>query len=186
MPIIICPYDAELFGHWWFEGPKFIEEVFRGFASSSVVAASPIDYLDMYPHNQKATPAFSSWGDKGYGQVWLDGSNDWIYRHLHKLIERMIELVERFPDESGLKERALNQAAREVLLSQASDWPFIMKTGTTVPYAIKRVKTHIFNFNFIYESLCRNVVKTEWLTKLEKSNNIFPAIDYRMFGRDYL
>jgi 1,4-alpha-glucan branching enzyme len=185
-PIIICPYDAELFGHWWFEGPKFIEEVFRGIATSTVVSASPIDYLDMYPHNQKATPAFSSWGDKGYGQVWVDGSNDWIYRHLHKLIERMIELVDRYPDESGLKERALNQAAREVLLSQASDWPFIMKTGTTVPYAVKRVKTHIHNFNFIYESLCRNVVKTEWLTKLEKSNNIFPGINYRMFGRDYL
>ena len=185
-PIIICPYDAELFGHWWFEGLKFIEEVFRGISNSTVVAASPIDYLDMYPHNQKATPAFSSWGDKGYGQVWIDGSNDWIYRHLHKVIDRMMELVERYPDESGLKERALNQAAREVLLSQASDWPFIMKTGTTVPYAIKRVKTHIHNFNFIYESLCRNVVKTEWLTKLEKHNNLFPGINYRMFGKDYL
>ena len=63
-PIILCPYDAELFGHWWFEGPKFIEEVFRGISTSSIVSASPIDYLDMYPQNQKATPAFSSWGDK--------------------------------------------------------------------------------------------------------------------------
>ncbi|MBN2655422.1 MAG: DUF1957 domain-containing protein [Spirochaetales bacterium] len=185
-PIILCPYDAELFGHWWFEGPRFIEEVFRGIASTDLVAATPLDYLEIYPHNQKATPAFSSWGDKGYGQVWIDGSNDWIYRHLHKVIERMRELVERYPDESGLKERALNQAAREVLLSQASDWPFIMKTGTTVPYAVKRVKTHIHNFNFIYDSLSRNVVKTEWLTKLEKRNNIFPGINYRMFGKEYL
>lgn len=185
-PIIVCPYDAELFGHWWFEGPRFIEEVFRGISSSVIVSVSPIDYLEMYPHNQKATPAFSSWGDKGYAQVWIDGSNDWIYRHLHKSIDRMMELVERYPDESGLKERALNQAAREVLLSQASDWPFIMKTGTTVPYAVKRVKAHIHNFNFIYESLCRNVVKTEWLTKLEKHNNLFPGINYRMFGKGYL
>ncbi len=185
-PIITCPYDAELFGHWWFEGPQFIEHVFRELAGSTIVSATPIEYLEAYPTNQKATPAFSSWGDKGYGQVWIDGSNDWIYRHLHKLIERMIELVERYPDESGLKERALNQAAREVLLSQASDWPFIIKTGTTVPYAVKRLKTHIHNFNFIYESLCRNVVKTEWLTKLEKHNNIFPGINYRMFGTEYL
>ena len=185
-PIIICPYDAELFGHWWFEGPQFLEHVFRGLAESNLISASPADYLDKYPHNQKATPAFSSWGDKGYGQVWIDGSNDWIYRHLHKLIDRMVELVRRYPDESGLKERALNQAAREVLLSQASDWPFIIKTGTTVPYAVKRIKTHVHNFNFIYESLCRNVVKTEWLTKLEKHNNIFPGINYRMFGEDYL
>jgi 1,4-alpha-glucan branching enzyme len=95
----------------------------------------------------------------------------------------MAELVDRFPDEKGLKLRTLNQAARELLLAQASDWPFIIKTGTTVPYAERRVKSHIHNFNTIYESLCRNTVKTEWLTKLEKRNNIFKDIDYRMFKR---
>ena len=76
----------------------------------------------------------------------------------------------------------LNQAAREVLLSQASDWPFIMKTGTTVQYANRRIKEHLFNFNRIYDGLCRNTVNTEWLTKLEKKNNLFSDIDYRLFA----
>ena len=143
-----------------------------------------MDYLAAYPENQTTQPAFASWGDKGYGQVWLDGSNDWIYRHTHKLIERMQELVERFPDEKGLKERTLNQAAREVLLSQASDWPFIMKAGTMVPYARKSIKTHIHNFNYIYDSLSRNTIKTEWLTRLEKKDNIFPFLDYRIFKKE--
>lgn len=181
-PVIVCPFDAELFGHWWYEGPNFLEGLFREIAKRDEVSlATPSDYLKYYPHNQMARPAYSSWGDKGYGQVWIDGKNDWVYRHTHKLIERMSELVERFPDEKGLKERTLNQAAREVLLSQASDWPFIMKTGTTVPYATKRIKEHVSNFNYIYDSLCRNTVKTEWLTKLEKKNNLFPNIDYRIF-----
>ena len=185
-PVISAPYDAELFGHWWFEGPDFLEAVIREVASrnSELALVSPMDYLAAYPENQTTQPAFASWGDKGYGQVWLDGSNDWIYRHTHKLIERMQELVERFPDEKGLKERTLNQAAREVLLSQASDWPFIMKAGTMVPYARKSIKTHIHNFNYIYDSLSRNTIKTEWLTRLEKKDNIFPFLDYRIFKKE--
>ena len=185
-PLITAPYDAELFGHWWFEGPDFLEAVIRGIhaRSTELALVSPMDYLKIYPDNQVTKPAFASWGEKGYGQVWLDGSNDWIYRHTHKLIERMQELVERFPDEKGLKERTLNQAAREVLLSQASDWPFIMKAGTMVPYARKRIREHIHNFNYIYDSLSRNTIKTEWLTKLEKRDNIFPFLDYRIFKKD--
>ena len=184
-PLIVAPFDAELFGHWWFEGPAFLDFFFREFHAGDhgLMQVTPSEYLHVWPHAQVTQPAFSSWGDKGYGQVWLDGSNDWIYRHLHKIIDRMAELVDRFPDEKGLKLRTLNQAARELLLAQASDWPFIIKTGTTVPYAERRVKSHIHNFNTIYESLCRNTVKTEWLTKLEKRNNIFKDIDYRIFKR---
>lgn len=184
-PYIICPYDAELFGHWWFEGIAWLEELFRlvdaedcGFS-----LMTPGDYLGKYPSSQEGTPSFSSWGNKGYAEVWLDGKNDWIYRHIHKAVERMVELVDRYPDESGLKERVLNQAAREVLLSMSSDWPFIMKTGTAVPYAEKRIREHLHNFNAIYENLCRNTVDTEWLTRVEKKNTIFPDIDYRLFKR---
>ncbi|MCF7929707.1 MAG: DUF1957 domain-containing protein [Spirochaetales bacterium] len=187
-PLINIPFDAELFGHWWFEGPIWIKEVFRNFAdaetSGGIDMVTPTDYLNTNPDIQTATPSFSSWGEKGYAQVWLDGQNDWIYRHIHKNIRRMEELAQRFPDEHGLKERALNQAAREVLLSQASDWPFIMKTGTTVPYAVRRVKEHIYNFNQIYGSLCRNTVNTEWLTRIAQKNNLFPDMDYRIFRKD--
>jgi 1,4-alpha-glucan branching enzyme len=94
----------------------------------------------------------------------------------------MTELAKRYPDEGGLKRKALNQAARELLLAQSSDWPFILSTGSTVPYAESRVKEHIYNFNYIYENLCRNTVNTEWLTKVEKKNNLFPDIDYRVFA----
>jgi len=184
-PVIVSPYDAELFGHWWFEGPKWIDALVRGIQEyrDEIEMISPWDYLERHGEGcQKTTPSFSSWGNKGYGEVWIDGSNDWIYPHLHRLVIRMEELAERFPDEHGLKARALNQAAREVLLSQASDWPFIMKTGTTVPYAVRRVKDHINNFMLIYENLCRNSVNTEWLTRIEKKNNLFPGIDYRMFS----
>jgi predicted glycosyl hydrolase (DUF1957 family) len=77
-----------------------------------------------------ATPSLSSWGEKGYGDYWCNGSNAWVYRHLHKMAERMVELARRFPRGRGVAARALDQAAREVMLAQSSDWAFIMKTGT--------------------------------------------------------
>lgn len=182
-PLIVSPYDAELFGHWWFEGPLWLEEVFRGLHKdyADIKMVTPSDYLKIHPENQEMIPSFSSWGNKGYSEVWLDGSNDWVCRETHKVMDRMRDLVQRFPNEVSLKERALNQAAREVILSQSSDWPFILHTGTTVSYAVNRVRDHVDNFNHIYDALCRNTVSTEWLTKLERRNNFFPGIDYRIF-----
>lgn len=183
-PIIVCPFDAELFGHWWFEGPIWLESVLRKIHEQSrgIQLITPREYLLREPPGPDAAPSFSSWGNNGYAEVWLDASNDWIYPHIHKSIERMAELVKRFPNEEGLKLRALNQASREIMLAQASDWPFIMKIGTTVPYAIKRVKEHLANFETIYEGLSRNAVNTEWLTRMERKNNIFNDIDYSVFA----
>lgn len=181
-PVVLCPYDAELFGHWWFEGPLWLEEVIRQIADDKTLElTTPSEYLKAHQPEQTLTPAFSSWGNKGYSEVWLDGTNDWIYRHTHKVVERMQELVTRFPNETGLKQRALAQAAREALLAQCSDWPFIIRAGTNVSYAVRRIKEHVNNFTTIYDSLCRGVVSTEWLTRIEKKNAIFPDIDYRIF-----
>ena len=184
VPLVTAPFNAELFGHWWFEGPQWIDALFREAVQRPEVGfVTPGDVLLDETEFQKTEIPFSSWATGGYAEVWVDGANDWILRHTHQMVKRMAELVDRFPDIQGRKERALNQAAREVLLAQASDWPLILKMGTTVGYAEKRVKEHIANFNRIYDSLSSNVVDTEWLTSLEKRNNIFPFLDYRIFRR---
>lgn len=183
-PMIISPYDAELFGHWWFEGPMWIDFLIRKIAydQETVKLATPSDYLKEYPVNQMSVPSTSTWGYKGYNEVWLEGSNDWIYRHLHVAGERMKELAERFSnciekDKFGLAALALNQAARELLLAQASDWPFIMKTGTMVEYANKRVKLHINRFTHIYRDMLRGSIDKEWLKEVESRDNIFSDMD---------
>ena len=183
-PVMSCPFDAELFGHWWFEGVQWIEAVFRVLHKQDVMECiTPSQYIKEYGTIQKGQPVFSSWGNGGYSEVWLDGGTDWLYRHTHKAVDRMIDLTDRYPEEKGLKGRALNQAAREVLLSQASDWPFIIHAGTTVSYAKRRIREHLQNFTRIYDALCSGVVSTEWLTKLEKRNIVFPELDYRIFSR---
>ena len=133
-----------------------------------------------------ALPSASSWGHKGYNEVWVEGANDWLYRHLHACGRRMKELGERFssyldkPKDNPVK-RALNQAARELLLAQSSDWAFIMKTGTMVPYAQKRSKVHIGRFNRLYEQIVKSEIDKEWLTFLEAYDNIFHDIECASF-----
>ncbi|MDI6709651.1 MAG: DUF1957 domain-containing protein [Thermoanaerobacterales bacterium] len=182
-PLIVAPYDAELFGHWWFEGPLWLEKLCRKMAAeqSEISMITPSEYLQRHPCNQVAVPCESSWGDKGYHEVWLCDKNDWIYRHLHWAAERMIELARTYPAAEGLQRRALNQAARELLLAQASDWAFIMATGTMTEYAVRRTKTHLLNFKGLWHQLQENRLEDPWVAELESRHNPFPHLDYRIY-----
>ncbi len=183
-PIIVSPYDAELFGHWWFEGPLFLNDLFRQlhFDQSVIETITPGDYLDRHPTNQVATPCLSSWGAKGYGEHWCNETNAWIYRHVHIAGERMVELARRNPAATGLERRGLNQAARELLLAQSSDWAFIMTTGTTVPYATRRFNEHIVRFTRLYEDLKSERLDEAFVAALESTDNLFQHVDYRIYA----
>jgi len=183
-PIVISPYDAELFGHWWYEGPEFLDYFMRKayYDQKDFVLSTPEEYLQRHPTNLVATPAASSWGEAGYWGVWLNEKNEWIYPHLNIAQERMTELVRRFSQPNALQDRALKQAARELLLSQASDWPFILRTGTSPEYARRRVKDHLLRFSKIYEQLTTSEVDEAWLKEVESKDNIFPEVNYRYYG----
>ncbi|MDH4163956.1 MAG: DUF1957 domain-containing protein [Nitrospirota bacterium] len=183
-PLIVAPYDAELFGHWWFEGPQWLDYLIRkiAFDQQTVRMITPSEYLDENPKNQAATPMASSWGYKGHAEVWLNDTNDWIYRHLHKAADRMEELARTHPDAQGTLLRALNQAARELLLAQSSDWAFIMKTGSHVEYAVKRTQEHVLRFTRLYEDIRGNRIDEQWLEDIEYQDNLFPRIDYRVYA----
>ena len=183
-PLVLAPYDAELFGHWWYEGPEWINFVLRKIALDQEVltTTTPAEYLKLHPKNPCATPAASSWGHNGYHEHWLSEKNDWVYRHLRKAAERMVELAQKYPKASRLEERALNQAARELLLAQASDWAFIMYAGTMVDYAIKRTRDHLIRFTLLYKTIRKGTIDKKWLTDIESKDNIFPHIDYRVYA----
>ncbi len=186
-PLICSCYDAELYGHWWYEGPEFLNFLLRKihFDQDNVKLITPREYLERYPVNQVAVPSFSSWGYKGYCEFWLEGSNDWIYRHLHKAAERMIEIANLYATPTPLQRRALNQCARELLLAQSSDWAFIMKTKTVVAYAVRRTKDHLLRFTDLWQMLRfsdESAINEEYLRRCEELDNIFPNIDYRVYA----
>ncbi|MBM3246118.1 MAG: DUF1957 domain-containing protein [Candidatus Omnitrophica bacterium] len=181
-PLIVSPYDAELFGHWWYEGVMWLEFLLRKvvFDQDQIRLVTPSEYLAENPRNQVITPSLSSWGWKGYSEMWLQGANDWIYRHLHAASERMTELAKSYPETGGLVKRALNQALRELLLAQSSDWAFIMGTGTHTSYAVKRTKDHLLRFARLYEDIKAGAIDEGWLSDIEYKDNLFPEIDYRV------
>jgi 1,4-alpha-glucan branching enzyme len=181
-PIIVSPYDTELFGHWWYEGPQWLDFLIRKirFDQDIIRMITPSEYLSENPRNQVITPSLSSWGWKGYSEMWLQGANDWIYRHLHTASSRMTELAKSFPHTDGILKRALNQTLRELLLAQSSDWAFIMGTGTHTNYAVRRTKEHLLRFTRLYEDIKSNSIEENWLSDIEYKDNIFPNIDYRV------
>ncbi len=185
-PVIVSPYDAELFGHWWFEGPCWLESVLRLSNENGInfKTISCSDYLKQQSNHQSAMPVASTWGEGGYSSFWINEENAWIYPFLDKMAEEMQKLAVDFNSVtvSSLQTRALNQAARSVLLAQASDWPFIIKSGTTTEYAKKNLTDHLARFNYLHACIRKNRIDEHYLLALETMDNIFPDIDYRDYN----
>ncbi len=160
----------------------FIDYLYRKswYDQSTYTMTHLADYLRLNQTQQVCRPSQSSWGFKGFHEYWLNETNAWIYPHLHKAAERMIEISKLEPEDE-LQWKALNQAARELLLAQSSDWAFIMRTGTMVPYAVRRTRSHLMRFNKLYEDIKVNKVDSGWLEKIEVMDNIFPSINYRVY-----
>lgn len=183
-PIVVAPYDAELFGHWWFEGPQWLEFLIRKVSMQDEVAlVTPSDYLAAHPRQETATISHSSWGEGGYSEVWLNPGNDWIYQHTHHAETLMVELCDLYPEAQGNLRRALSQAARELLLAESSDWAFILRVGSTVEYAKRRIQEHISRFNSVTDQILNQEIDEITLEEIESLDNIFPGIDYRVYSR---
>jgi 1,4-alpha-glucan branching enzyme len=182
-PVVVSPYDAELYGHWWYEGPEFLYNVFKEMdKSDSIKAITPSEYLNEYQTNQMVSVNPSSWGDKGYYDVWLNKGNDWIYRHLHYMSEKMVDMAKFFQDEKDdFKVRCLNQMSRELFLAQSSDWAFLVTTGTAIDYAVQRTKEHIHNFLRLRDMVEDSNEDYSFLERLENKNSIFSQMDFRIY-----
>jgi 1,4-alpha-glucan branching enzyme len=203
-PIVVVPFDAELFGHWWFEGPRFLEFFIRQAANErNFHLSTPSEYLAANPTQQIIEPAASTWGENGYFEVWLSPSNAWIYLQLHIAAQRMSEVARKFAGDvagqpqkhSGLAsedpaagapvlqfaDRVLKQLARELLLTQSSDWGFLIKTGTAREYATKRTIDHLARFNLLHNQLVTNTVDEEFLRECESRDNLFPNVNWRYY-----
>jgi 1,4-alpha-glucan branching enzyme len=200
-PIVVAPFDAELFGHWWFEGPLFLEQFIRQAANERDFSlTTPGEYLAAYPTHQIVEPAASTWGEDGHLAVWLDPSNAWIYPQLNAAAQTMIDLAKKASAVVGqphrlpiaglageapalqFTDRVLKQLARELLLAQSSDWAFLMKTGTAREYATQRTIDHLARFNRLHDQFVANNLDEEFLRDCEWRDNIFPNANWRYYA----
>lgn len=183
-PVIVSPFDAELFGHWWFEGPRFLESFIRRAANEpqDFQLVTPTGFLAAHPSQQIVRPNPSSWGENGFNAVWLDETNAWIYPALHAATRRMTELARQQRDPiASIVERALAQAARELLLAQASDWAFLIKNKSAPEYATQRTKDHLERFSKLDEQICAEQIDLHFLGRCEERANFFPNLNWRYY-----
>lgn len=194
---ILCPYDAELFGHWWFEGPEFIERMFERAAGSGTVEMASVERTIAEQKSREAAepalsqvrrPAFSSWGEGGFGEVWMNDEVSWVYplffrmRAMQKSLGAAVAKSRDNAKLYSLGRRYLAQVAREILLFQASDWAFMIHNKSAADYARARLNEHSRNVEMLYaEALAAlsGIVKrpdTSLLQELEAKDNLFPWI----------
>ncbi len=184
--VISSAYDTELFGHWWFEGVDWLKGVLRGLAGSKSVELSTASRIvEEHPPEQVMVIPESSWGAGGAHFTWLNVDTQWMWPPIHAAERRMEELVARYPEAEGERRTVLNQAARELLLLQSSDWPFLVTTGQAKEYAGQRFSKHLERFNRLADLAERSEPLEEgdrqFLAKMVERDNPFPNIDYRDF-----
>ncbi|SDN30179.1 1,4-alpha-glucan branching enzyme [Paenibacillus sp. yr247] len=192
-PVIVCPYDAELFGHWWYEGHQWLEAVLRGFAAArshdDVVADTTTlgGYAAAHAPTTEAKLPVSSWGRGGYAEVWLQPRSQWVHPLLHAAEDRLVLAAQKHPNPqllTGMQQRALNQAARELMLAQSSDWTFILDAETVTDYAVNRIETHLSHFHKLLNALetaCSDKELSELVISLERRSPFLPELHYLLF-----
>jgi len=185
-PALVCsPYDSELFGHWWFEGPAWLEQVARGFAAAGVTPMTLGEVLEVVPPGASVSLPEGSWGEGGDHRVWLNPDTEWTWDRVYSAETEWVELLRRLADGGGQDfRRVLTQATREVLLLQASDWQFLITTWAARDYAERRVAEHYAEFKRLAE-MARALADGEplsaegagMLRRLERQDFCFPDLD---------
>ncbi|MCR5125258.1 MAG: DUF1957 domain-containing protein [Treponema sp.] len=193
---LVCTIPAEMLGGRWAEGSDFfaklLSECAENDSSVSLVGCSDVmrnmkrdkiepQVVSLYPSSDSAD---------GFSDDALDNSNAWMIRYARKMSNRMVDIADRFPNDTGLKIRLLNLGAKELLLAQSGEWADLVHDGddddsvsSLSDYAAERFKESIKSFIIVYDSLGSNTVSTEWLTGLERKHQLFPWMNFRIFSK---
>ena len=179
----VCTLDISKFRSTWCESILWLEEVIRKASDAGLSLLSCDRMCDEQYNLEKVEPYFSAGIGQGYGENLLSSKNCWMMRYVRKSCERMIDLAGRFPMDTGLKTRLLNLGAKELMLAQNSSLAKKINRSEFPQFAEKRFKESIAAFTAVFDSLGSNTVSTEWLTKLEAKDSIFPWMNYRIFTK---
>jgi 1,4-alpha-glucan branching enzyme len=146
--ILVAPYDAELFGHWWYEGPLFLEHVLRQIARRDDMQAVTLSRALAQHHAIDGAPTASSWGRGGFGEPWMNERNAELWRPLHHRHRKVVTALAKVPSTPT----HLGHAARELLQLEASDWPFLIDQGSAAHYARERLARHLQNIDALVDT----------------------------------
>ena len=179
--IIVSPYDTELFGHWWFEGVKWLGRVLELMASRGIETVTLSRFIENYSgERHEIELPEGSWGANSDHSTWWNEETEWTWEHVYRAEDRMVALASRFYGRDGTADRILKQLARELLILEASDWQFLITTGQAKEYGKRRVLIHSRDFHRLANELVRYVKTGEFdgklLEELEERDNAFKPV----------
>jgi 1,4-alpha-glucan branching enzyme len=184
--MVVAPYDTELIGHWWFEGPEWVYQVLSRFQANTQVGLSPGSQLlkEAAPQHVISLPE-GSWGEGGYHWIWLNEMNDWTWRHIYLAEQEMEDLARLYAGASDPRLiDLLKQCGRSLLLLESSDWQFLISTFSARDYAELRVVTHRDDFKRLAAMVRRyaaegDLPQEDWnyFSLCRERDDIFPDLD---------
>lgn len=182
-PLFLAPYDMELFGHWWFEGPDFIKNlVLECSKNEDIEMITLSNYLRRHPVHQEIAPAYSSWGEKGFSEVWNNEKTQRLIIESHKRVDKFLQIIgsvlKNKKDIKPLQRKVVIQLAKELLLLTSSDWPFLINSDIA-GYSGNRFKAHAENFDALFDMLSTNKYDRLFVENLEFKNQVFPELDIK-------
>jgi 1,4-alpha-glucan branching enzyme len=181
--IVSANYDTELFGHWWFEGVDWIEAVLRRLsASPQVELTTASTYLEAHPPETVLNLPEGSWGAGGAHFVWDNADTHWMWPIIHEAENRLVRVKAAHPAPGSDGTSVLTQAARELLLLQSSDWPFLVTTGQAKEYAVQRFRDHVDRFHTLLDGLEAGRPDAGLAAALWEKDKVFPDLDIAWFA----
>lgn len=190
--VICAPFDAELFGHWWFEGPKWLYHILKKIEDDGEIGLITCrEYIEKYPPTTVVSLPEGSWGEGGFHWIWLNKWTEWTWRHIYEAEEKMQALVGEFSENPDSRlQTILKQAARELLILESSDWQFLISTWSARDYAEMRVAEHYESFIRLTRLIERygrgeqlDPVEWDFLKLCEERERPFPDLDLRWWAR---
>lgn len=186
--ILTAPFDTELFGHWWFEGTRWVGKVLRKLNGDATVGKVTLgEHLRDNPPKVSVSLPEGSWGQGGFHYIWLNEWTQWTWKHIYAAEDQMTELADKYQDSrDDTLEKILNIMARQLLLLESSDWQFLISTWSARDYAEDRITVHderIKNLRRILDTYLADGSLSdgarEYLDRIQKDDDIFPTLDFR-------
>ncbi len=193
--ILMAPYDAELFGHWWFEGPLFLKEVIKNICENDEIENTFLsEHLDRIQPTEIISIPEGSWGEGGHHYIWFNEDNEWTWKHIYKAEEKMCQLARYYEaNKDNIDQETIEivkQAARELMLLSASDWQFLISTWAARDYAELRLTEHYSDFNKLTELADKKINgenlssgEREFFNDCKRRDSLFEEIELEWFAR---
>jgi 1,4-alpha-glucan branching enzyme len=188
--LMCAAYDAELFGHWWHEGPQWLDVLYPELSQHGIAPTTCSAALDRYPPARTITLPEGSWGEGGDHRTWLNNDTAWVWERLYDGEFQFWNVMQEMPQaqQGWLLRRVLCQAGRELLLMQSSDWPFLITTRTARDYAEQRFLAHYTDLKQLLQ-IARSVhergqlesEQESFLAGRERQKFLFPTLEQVLF-----